>query len=38
MLTPLVRWAADEVQLSTTDLCPDSAHNAAAVGDGGIHG
>ena len=31
MLRPLVRWAADEVQLSTTDLCPDSAHNAAVL-------
>ena len=31
MLGPLVRWAADEVQLSTTDLCPDSAHNAAVL-------
>ena len=31
MLGPLVAWAADEVVLSTTDLCPDSAHNAAVL-------
>ena len=31
MLSPLVSWAADEVVLSTTALCPDSAHNAAVL-------
>ena len=31
LLDPLVAWAADEVVLSTTDLCPDSAHNAAVL-------
>ena len=31
MLSPLVAWAADEVVLSTTRLCPDSAHNAAVL-------
>ena len=31
MLSPLVRWAVDEVVLSTTDFCPDSAHDAAVL-------
>ena len=31
LLDPLVNWAADEVILSTTDFCPDSAHNAAVL-------
>ena len=38
MLGPLVAWAADEVVLSTTDLCPDSAHNAAVLSSGFLHG
>ena len=31
LLAPLVRWASDEIQLSTTDYCPDSYHNMAVL-------
>ena len=31
LLSPLVSWAADEIVSSTTDRCPDSAHNAAVL-------